>query len=123
MKNIIRIVIGFSTMLLTTGLCLAADAETTFWVDRIDPALRNWWGDLVITANNIFAFIIGLFYFIAVVFAIYAGFTILTWAGDEEKLKKWKNILIYVVLGLIVIFLASTIIRWVIATLSNPAIV
>jgi hypothetical protein len=29
-----------------------------------------------------------LFYFIAVAFGIYAGFTILTGAGEEEKMKK-----------------------------------
>jgi len=101
----------------------ANTAWEVFWIDKVDDGLQNGWNDLVDTINNILWYIIGLFYFIAVAFWIYAGFTILTWAGDEEKMKKWKNILIYVVVGLIVIFLASQIVRWVITTLSDTSIV
>lgn len=69
------------------------------------------------TADNVLGFLIGLLYFIAVVFAIYAGFTILTSGGDEERVKKGKKILIYALVGLIVIFLASQIVTWVISVM------
>lgn len=126
MKNITRIVIAVFIMMFTFSFYAAywaGDAGTVFWIGKITPELQNGGDDLVGTTNNILWYIIGLFYFIAVAFGIYAGFTILTGAGEEEKMKKWKNILIYVIVGLVVIFLASQIIRWVIGILSDTAIV
>jgi len=99
------------------------DAQSLFWTDKITGNLQNWGDDLVLTADNILGYIIGLFYFVAVAFGIYAGFIILTGAGEEEKLKKGKSILIYVVLWLIVIFLASQIVRWIISILWDTSIV
>jgi len=79
--------------------------------------------DFVIVLDNILGYLISLLYFIAIVFALYGGFQILTASGDEEKVKKGKTTLINAVIGLIVIFLASSIIRWVIATMTDGAIV
>lgn len=70
--------------------------------------------NFVWTLDNILGYVIGLLYFIAVVFALWGGFQILTAGGDEEKVKKGKTTLIQAVIGLIVIFLASSIIRWVV---------
>jgi Na+-driven multidrug efflux pump len=36
-------------------------------------------------------------------------------AGDEEKMKKTKNIILYVILGVILIWLSFGIVKWVIA--------
>jgi type IV secretory pathway VirB2 component (pilin) len=101
----------------------AVEAQNAFGVGRITPNLRIWGDDLVFTLDNILGFIIGLFYFVSVVFAIYAGFTILTSGWDEEKVKKGKNILIYVVIGLAVVFLASQLIRFVISVMSDEDII
>jgi len=43
---------------------------------------------------------------IAVLYIIYAGFQILIWWGDEEKLKSSKQMILYVILGIIVMWLA-----------------
>ncbi len=72
-------------------------------------------GNFVDTLNNMLGFLVGLLYFIAVLFALWGGFQILTAGGDEEKVKKGKTTLIQAVIGLIVIFLASQIISWVIS--------
>jgi hypothetical protein len=56
---------------------------------------------------------------LAVLFLLYGGFNILTAAGDEEKVKKGKTIIIQAALGLLVIFLASSIITWVLGLLTN----
>lgn len=56
-------------------------------------------------------------YLVAVVYALWGGFQILTAGGDEEKVKKGKTILVQAVIGLIVIFLASSIINWVVNSL------
>lgn len=101
----------------------AVDAWTAFGVDKITDNLKIGWDDLVFTADNILWYIIGLFYFISIIFAIYAWFTILTSGWDEERVKKGKKILIYVVIGLVIIFLSSTLIRWVIKIMSDTTIV
>ncbi len=101
----------------------AVDAGSVFGIEKIVPSLQNGGDDLVTTSDNIFGYIIGLFYFISIIFAIYAGFTILTSGGDEEKVKKGKQILIYVVIGLVVVFLASQIVTWVISIMSDSDIV
>jgi hypothetical protein len=101
----------------------ASDAGQVFGTDKITGNLRNGGSDLVMTADNILWFIIGLFYFVAIVFTIYGGFLILTSGWEEEKIKKWKNVFIYAILGLIVIFLASQVVRWVIDILSDTDIV
>ena len=101
----------------------AADPGSTFGVDRITENLQNGGDDLVLTADNIFGYIIGLFYFIAMLFGIYGGFTILTSGGDEDKVKKGKNLIIYVVIGLALVFLASQIVTWIIGIMSDEDIV
>lgn len=51
---------------------------------------------------------------IAILYVIYAGFRILTWNGDEEKLKASKNTIVYVVLGIALIWLAVPLVKWII---------
>lgn len=92
----------------------AVDSWTFFWIEKVSETFQWGWDDLVKTSDNLLGYIIGLFYFIAVVFWIYWWFTILVSWWDEEKVKKWKNIVIYMVIWLIVIFLASQIVNWVI---------
>lgn len=54
---------------------------------------------------------------IAVIFALWGGFNILTAAWDEEKVKKGKTVLINAIIWLVVIFLAGSIIGWVLRIL------
>ena len=114
MKKILFALIAYFSVVQT----FAVEAETAFGVERVTENLRLGGNDLVWTADNILWYIIGLFYFIAIVFAIYAGFIILTSAWDEEKVKKWKKTFLFVLAGLILILLASQIISWVISILN-----
>lgn len=111
------------SLIFISGNVNASDAGTLFWVNKIDPTLSGWWSNLVATVNNIAGYIIWLFYFIAVILWIYWWFLILVSWWDEDKVKKWKNIIIYVVFWLIVIFLASQLVNWVIGIMTNNAIV
>jgi len=47
---------------------------------------------------------------VAVLYIIYAGFNILIWNGDEEKLKKSKTTIVYVAIGIALIWLAGPIV-------------
>ena len=118
-----RKILIISCLLLIFFQAWASDAWDLFRTDRIDDTLKSGWWDLVQTADNLLGYLIGLLYFIAVALWIYGGFTILVSGWDEEKVKKWKNIIIYVVIGLIVIFLASQLINWVINVMWSEDIV
>lgn len=98
-------------LLSLNNLVIAIDVKktqtTTSWDNKTD------WG-LVWTLDKLLGYLIGLLYFIAVVYSLYGWFQILTAWWDEDKVKKWKTTLINGVIGLLVIFLASQIVTWII---------
>jgi len=50
---------------------------------------------------------------IAVIYAIYGGFLILTDGGSDERNQKGRKVIINAILGIVVIFLAWTIVKLV----------
>lgn len=111
---IYNLLLSFLLSAVSYTTLFAADPGSVFGTGKIVPSLQNGGSDLVTTADNVLGYVIGLFYFIAVIIAIYGGFMILTSGGDEEKVKKGKNLVIYMVVGLVVVFLASQIVTWII---------
>jgi len=114
------------TSLVATGLVAQVNLAQAINVTQTQDTTtgdNGTGGDFIETLNNILGYLVGLLYFIAVVFALYGGFQILTAGGDEEKVKKGKTTLIQAVIGLVVIFLASNIIRWVIGLGTGGTIV
>lgn len=69
-------------------------------------------------AQSIVSYLLGFITIIAVVYIIYAWFQVLTAAWDEEKVKKTKNIIVYVIIWIIIIWLASPIVAWLIDLLN-----
>lgn len=63
--------------------------------------------------QDILIYLLWFLYFIGVVIIIYAWFTILTANWDEEKVSKAKKIILYVIIGMIVIFLAGPITNFI----------
>jgi Type IV secretion system pilin len=55
---------------------------------------------------------------LAVGYGIWGGFQIVTAGGDEEKVKKGRTILMQVGLGIIVIWLAGSIVKWVVGLIA-----
>jgi len=56
-------------------------------------------------------------YLLAVVYGLWGGYKILTAGADSKKVDEGKTMITNTVFGLIVIFLASSIIQWVIGSL------
>jgi Type IV secretion system pilin len=50
---------------------------------------------------------------VGVLYGIYGGFLMVTAGGDEEKVKKGRTILIQVAIGLVVIFLANSVVQFI----------
>jgi len=55
---------------------------------------------------------------IAVLYIIWAGFNILIGNGDEEKLKKSRTTIVYVIIGIIIIWLAWPITTFILKVLN-----
>lgn len=98
-----------------------ANAIGDFWVttnikegvkwsnDTADVVIQN----LVWTASWFLALI-------AVLYLLYGWWNILTAGWEEDKVKKWKTIVIQAIMGLGVIFLAYSIVNWLIKLILVP---
>ncbi len=97
--------------------------KVDFWMWRISSDLQWWWTDLVQTWTNIVTYLIWLMYLIAIVFWIYWWFVIMTSGWADDKVKKWKKIILFVVVWLAVTLLSSVIVNWTISTMSSDKII
>lgn len=98
------------TALININSVAAADAGSMFWRDKVTV---GWEERALETAAQSYVSTFATFLaIIAVLFAVWWGFNILTAAWDEEKVKKWKTIIIQALMWLLIIFLAQSIINW-----------
>ena len=88
-----------------------------FWGDKVSSDIK--WDNQ--TADKAIQSLVnkgmGFLWILAVLYAIYGGFLVLTAAWDDGKVKKWKTILFQAILGLIIIFLAYSIVSWLISSI------
>lgn len=115
MKNIVKAGLA-GAVVAHAGVVSAIDVDRTRGTTTGDNGTG---GNFINTLDTILGYLIGLLYFVAIVFALYGGFQILTAGGDDEKVKKGKTTLINAVIGLVVIFLASSIVGWIIVNLEG----
>ena len=69
--------------------------------------------------QDIVVYLLTFISIIAVIYIIYAGFQILVWNGDEEKLKKSRTTIVYVIIGIAVIWFAWPITSFIITMLGS----
>jgi hypothetical protein len=74
----------------------------------VNQNLSGW----VTIIAKIFNFFNGFLAILCVILIIYAGWLVLISWGDEEKLKKAKNIILYIIIGLIVLFASHAIFKF-----------
>jgi hypothetical protein len=113
MKNIVKGGLA-GVVALHAGI---ASAAITLGESKVDAGLRGDDAAADTAIQTLITNAISFLYLVAVVFALWWGFNILTAGGDEEKVKKGKTILIQAGIGLVVIFLASSIVKWVVGSL------
>ena len=72
-----------------------------------------------VTAQNLINNALMFLSILAVGYGIWGGFQIVTAGGDEDKVKKGRTILIQVVIGIIVIWLAGSVVKWVVGLVAG----
>ncbi len=64
-------------------------------------------------AGKLIQNVLGLIGIVALILVLYAGFLWMTSQGEAEKIKKAKNIMLYAVIGIFVIFAAYAILKFI----------
>lgn len=91
------------------------------WLTNVNAAIAPWEvsnkgivteGDAATIIQQWLTNLLSFLYLLAVLLGIWGGFNILTAAWDEEKVKKGKTIIIQALIWVVVIFLAGSIVEW-----------
>lgn len=72
------------------------------------------------TINIIMTYVIGILIIVAIGYIIYGGYKFIS--GGEAGAKEGKTILTYVIIGLIVIFLARALVKFIVNTFTGTTI-
>lgn len=75
--------------------------------------------NLQIIIGRVISGVLGILGSLALLMFIYGGFIWMTTAGNEEKIKKAKNTVVYAVLGLIICFASYGIVSFVLDSISE----
>ncbi len=84
---------------------IAAVSDALEWSEKNKPASQY--------IQDIVNYVLTFMAIVWVLYIIYAGFNILTAAGDDEKVSNSKKTITYVVIGLLIMFLAYSIIAFI----------
>ena len=82
-------------------------------VQRAEEFATGGTGNVYLTVQNILYAALGFLAITALIVIIIAGITLLVGGHSEEQRTKAKNILIYAFLGLLMVFFATAIVRYV----------
>ena len=126
--------LSFSSLASACNLFNWADCQSANYVNycnSYDPASAQYCsldrGTQIVSGNindieknrkfsqyvqDIIAYLLMFLGIVGVIYIIYAGFNVLTAAGDEDKVKKSKTTIFHVFIGLLLIFLAYSIVRF-----------
>ena len=116
MKNIIKTTAYSAVALSSIAYTNALDLKKEWQVDQFHWA---WDWDLGSTIASFLNYILGFLWLIAIAFAMYGGFQILTAGWDDDKVKKGKTTLINALLWIFVILISYTLVNWLIDWVST----
>lgn len=107
MKNALYAIAGTALVGMNS-----ANAAINFTGEAVQDKIKGTTESAEIAIQNIVGNITLFLNIIAVLYFLWWGFNILTAAGDEEKVKKGRTVIVQALIGLVVIFLASTVVEW-----------
>jgi type IV secretory pathway VirB2 component (pilin) len=106
-------------MLFVMALPLLASAQD-FGQDNLDKIqVPQGEEDLSVVVINIVNLVLGFLALIAVIIVLIAGFEWMTAGGNDDKVKTAQKRLRYGLTGLVIIFLAYAIVRFVLSKLGS----
>lgn len=96
-----------------------ASPSDTFGVGEVERSIALSGADIRLIVANIIRAVLGLLGLLTVILMLYAGYTIMTAGGNEEKVTEGKKIMMNAVIGLAIILSAFTIVQFVIRALQG----
>lgn len=117
MKNTIKAGLGLSALAMT-NIALAAWNSSTSFTRGNDASQFNYGGQtLDQQINSWLGYLTGFLLLVSVVIGLWWAFNILTAAGDEDKVKTGKSIILRAAGWLVAVFSIYMIMSFVISTL------
>lgn len=88
--------------------CSGDSCSIDKWSDAVKTATNGLFADKTIVEfiTDTVLYFLGFVTLIGVIYVLYAGFQIMTGGGDEEKMKKARQMIIYVLIGIVVMWMA-----------------
>ena len=124
MKNIIKTT-AYSTVALSSIAYSNVSAKIIFeqphW--KVAEGNKGTWWDLGGIINSLLTYLLGFLALVAVLFAVYGGFQILTAGWDDDKVKKGKTTLINALLGLFVIWISYAVVSFIFTSVNDNVVV
>ena len=108
MKKIIYCLLGF----IFLGLNYVN--ASFFWEEKVDGWIKPNNNPLDVESQRLISNAIKFLYLIAVVYALWGWFLMLTAWWKDEQMKKWRTIIVQALIWLVVIFLANSIVWFVV---------
>lgn len=106
--------------LTATAVIPQTMAQISFGGDKVQSGLQGSKNTADVTIQNLIQNAMIFLAILAVCYGLYGGFLMLTAGGDEDKVSTGRKILIQVALGLVVIFLANSIVQFVLSRILTP---
>lgn len=101
------------------GATAPIDPNDTFGVTQVNNTVSLTNTDFRVIVGRIIQIVLGLLGVIAVSLIVYAGFIVMTAAGNEDKVAEGKKILVNATVGLLIILSAVGIVQFVLTSLSQ----
>lgn len=99
------------------------DCDLKWWIEKVKNTVNDIEKDRKFSqyVQDVIQYILGFISLVAVIYIIYAGFMILIWAWDEDKLKKSKQTILYVIIWIVLIWLAYSIVAFIMDMLNTSS--
>ncbi|MDD3645832.1 MAG: pilin [Candidatus Gracilibacteria bacterium] len=117
MRNLVKNSLYASAGVALVGLN-SANAAINFGKEKVDAKVQGTGATADVAIQNLLDWLMGFLALAAFLYLVWGGFQFLTAAGDEEKVKKGKTIIIQSLLGIFVIWISWAVVSWLIAGLT-----
>lgn len=108
------------SVIFVVFLFLVIGANFTCAATQLHNPLGDSVNDPRAIVGNVIRAILGIVGSLALAMFIYGGFTWVIAGGNEEKVKKGKDIIVWATFGLIVVFASYALVQFVLSALTGP---